>query len=175
MVSLLRQRSLRRNILKTKPMKWICTGLLLLTVIWSACHNGTGTITKKCGPCPMYAEVLPLVGIKMLSKATGADLLLGPNSPYKSSDLKVSSSISGPGYHFIVDTSDVSNRVIWIPSPESQTFTLQLANLSTNNIKIIALRDSPVCCPRLRIKSIVLDDSLVCSPCSLRQVVTIMK
>lgn len=123
----------------------------------------------------MYAEVLPLVGIKMLSKATGADLLLGPNSPYKSSDLKVSSSISGPGYHFIVDTSDVSNRVIWIPSPESQTFTLQLANLSSNNIKIIALRDSPVCCPRLRIKRIVLDDSLVCSPCSLRQVVTIMK
>lgn len=123
----------------------------------------------------MYAEVLPLVGIKMLSKTTGADLLLTPNALYKPSDLKVSSSISGPGYHFIVDTSDLSNRLIWIPSPESQTFTLQLANLSTDNIKVIALRDSPVCCPRLRIKSIVLDDSLICNPCSFRQVVTIRK
>jgi hypothetical protein len=123
----------------------------------------------------MYAEILPLVGVKMLSKTTGADLLLAPNSPYKPSDLKVSSSITGPGYHFEADTSDASNRVIWIPSPESQTFTLQLANLSPDNIKFTVVRDSPVCCPRLRIKSIVLDDSLICSPCSFNQVLTIRK
>ena len=156
-------------------MKKICAGLVLLVVVWSACHNGTGTITKKCGPCPLYAEILPVVGVKMLNKATGADLLMAPTSPYKPSDLKVSSSISGPGYHFIVDTSNTNNRGIWIPSPESQTFTLQLANLSPDNIKVVALRDSPVCCPRLRIKSIALDDSLICSPCSLGQVVTIRK
>ena len=156
-------------------MKKIYIGLLLLTEMWSACHNGTGTITKKCGPCPLYAEVLPVVGVKVVSKTTGADLILASNSPYKPSDLKVSSSVSGPGYHFIVDTSNTNNRGIWIPSPESQTFTLQLANLSPNNIKVVALRDSPVCCPRLRIKSIVLDDSLICSPCSLGQVVTIRK
>ena len=156
-------------------MKKIYIGLMLLAVTWSACHNGTGTITKKCGPCPLYAEVLPVVGVKMVSKTTGADLILASNSPYKPSDLKVSSPVSGPDYHFIVDTSNTNNRGIWIPSPESQTFTLQLANLSPNNIKVVALRDSPVCCPRLRIKSIVLDDSLICSPCSLGQVVTIRK
>ncbi len=156
-------------------MKKIYIGLLLLAVTWSACHNGTGTITRKCGPCPLYAEILPVVGVKMLSKTTGADLILAPNSPYKPSDLKVSSSITGPGYHFIVDTSDASNRVIWIPSPQSETFTLQLANLSADNIKFTVARDSPVCCPRTRIKSIVLDDSLICSPCSFKQVVTIRK
>src|SRR5690349_2396919 len=141
-------------------MKQMYIGLFLLAVILSACHNGTGTITKKCGPCPLTAEILPVVEVKMLSKTTGADLLLATNSPYKPSDLKVSSALSGPGYHFIVDTSDTSNRVIWIPDPQSDTFTLQLANLSADNIKVVALRDSPVCCPRLRIKSIVLDDSL---------------
>jgi hypothetical protein len=156
-------------------MKKIYLGFLVLTAIWSACRNSTGTITKKCGPCPMYAEVLPVVGVRMVSKTTGADLILASNSPYKPSDLKVSSSISGPGYHFIVDTSNTSTRGIWIPSPESQTFTLQLANLGPDNIKVVALRDSPVCCPRLRIKSIVLDDSLLCSPCSLGQVITIRK
>lgn len=156
-------------------MKRVCIGLYLLTAILSACHNNTGTMTKKCGPCLMYLEVLPVVGIKMLNKTTGVDLLLAPNSPYRPSDLKVGSSVSGPGYHFIVDTSDASNRVIWIPSPQSDTFTLQLANLSTDNIKVVALRDSPLCCPRLRIKSIVLDDSLICNPCTLRQVVTIRK
>lgn len=156
-------------------MKRIYTGLFLLTMILSACHDVTGSMTNKCGACPMYADVLPLVGVKMLNKTTGADLLLAPNSPYKPFDLKVSSSITGPGYHFIVDTSDASNRVIWIPSPGSDTFTLQLANLGADNIKVVALRDSPLCCPRLHLKSIVLDDSLICSPCSLRQVVTIRK
>lgn len=156
-------------------MKRVYIGALLLTVILSGCHNGTGTITKKCGPCPLYAEILPVIGLRMLSKTNGTDLLLAPNSPYKPSDLKVSSSVSGPDYRFIVDTSDASNRVIWIPSPQSDTFTLQLANLGTDDIKIVAVRDSPVCCPHLRIKSIVLDDSLICSPCSVRQVVTIKK
>lgn len=156
-------------------MKKIYIWLMLFAVTWSACHNGTGTITKKCGPCPLYLEVLPSVGIKMVNKTTGADLILGSNSPYKPSDLRVSSSISGAGYHFIVDTSNTNTRGIWVPSPESQTLTLQLANLSPDNIKVVALRDSPLCCPRLRIKSIVLDDSLICSPCSLGQVVTIRK
>lgn len=169
------KKPLLRNVLKTKCMKRVYIGLFLLAMTLSACHNSTGTITQKCGPCPMYLEVLPVVGVKMLSKTTGADLILASNSPYKPSDLNVSSSISGPGYHFIADTSDASNRAIWIPSPQSDTFTLQLANLSADKIKVVALRDSPVCCPRLRIKSIVLDDSLICSPCNVRQVVTIKK
>jgi len=156
-------------------MKRVYIGLFLLAVVWSACHNGTGTITKKCGPCPLYAEVLPTVDVKIVSKATGADLFLAPNSPYKPSDLKVGSSVYGPNFHFAVDTSDANNRFVWLPSAESQTFTVQLANFSSDNIKVVALRDSPVCCPRLAIKSIVLDDSLICSPCSLRQVVTIKK
>lgn len=156
-------------------MKRVYIGLFLLAMILSACHNGTGTITKKCGPCPLYAEVLPTVDVKIVSKTTGADLFLTPNSAYKPSDLKVSSSVYGPNFHFAVDTSDTNNRFVWLPSAESQTFTVQLANLTSDNIKVVALRDSPVCCPRLAIKSIVLDDSLICSPCSLRQVVTIRK
>ena len=152
-------------------------GLLLLAIVWASCHNGTGIITNKCGPCPLYAmaEILPTVQVKIVSKTTGADLFLTHNSPYKPSDLKVTSSIYGPHYNFVVDTSDTNNRFVWLASAESQTFTLQLANLSPDNIKVIAARDSPVCCPRLRIKSITLDDSLICAPCSLRQQVVIRK
>ncbi|MBS1519438.1 MAG: hypothetical protein JST50_00460 [Bacteroidetes bacterium] len=156
-------------------MKKLYIALVLLAVVWASCHNGSGSMTNKCGPCPMYTEVLPTVQVKIVSKTTGNDLFLSHTSPYKPSDLKVSSSVYGPDYRFVVDTSDTNNRFIWLASAESQTFTLQLANSSADNIKVVAVRDSPVCCPRLRIKSIALNDSLVCSPCGIKQQVVIKK
>ena len=113
--------------------------------------------------------------IKIVSKTTGADLFLSPNSPYKPSDLKVSSSLSGPGAIFRVDTADVSNRFIWLSDFESQTYTLKLANLSADNIKVVEGPSSQKCCAVSEVKSIMLNDSLVCAPCSPQQLVIIKK
>ena len=159
-------------------MKKLYIGLLLLAMIWSSCHNGSGNMTNKCGPCPLTANIaaiLMVAKVKIVSKTTGNDLFLSPNSPYKPSDLNVSSSISGPNYHFMVDSMDTSNRSVWLPDGESVTYTIQLANLSADHLKIIAGLGPQKCCATTIVKSIMLNDSLVCAPCSPQQAVTIKK
>ncbi len=155
-------------------MKKNYIGLLLLAVVWSSCHNGSGNITDKCGACPLYA-ILMVAKVKIVDKTTGADLFLSPGSPYKQSDLKVSSSVSGPDYHFNVDSSDTNNRVIWLSDYESETYIIQLANLTADHIKIVAGLNSQKCCATTEVKSIMLNDSLVCAPCSPQQSVVIRK
>ncbi|HEY9000383.1 MAG TPA: hypothetical protein VIM89_03440 [Mucilaginibacter sp.] len=99
-------------------MKKLYIGVVLLAAVWASCHNGSGgNMTNKCGPCPLTAtaEILMVAKVRMLSKTTGADLIFAANSPYKPSDLKVSSSLSDTGYHFIVDTSSYSSYPsVWL-------------------------------------------------------------
>jgi len=143
-------------------------------VLWASCSNDPIN-TNKCGPCPLYAEVAPYLAIRIVDKSTGADLFLSPNSPYKLSDLTINSSINGTQILPVVDSTQKDNRFIRVLSPESQTFTFKLAALAPDSITITTIRDSPACCPRLRIKSITLDNALVCSPCSFSQLITIKK
>lgn len=159
-------------------MKKFYIGLLLLVVIGVSCHNGTGNITNKCGPCPLASELALLMAMKLriVDKTTGADLFLSSNSPYKLSDLKVTKLVSDPGYTLMVDSSDTNNRFVWLPDGLSQTYTLQLANLSADHIKVVAGLSSQKCCAFTEVKSIMLNDSLICAPCTNpQQVVTIKK
>jgi len=155
-------------------MKKIYIGLLLLAVLGAGCHNGSGNITDKCGACPLAALLL-VAKVRIVDKTTGADLFLSPGSPYRQSDLNVSSSVSGPNYQFNVDSTDKNNRSIWLTDYQSQTYTLQLANLSADHIKIVAGLNSQKCCASTEVKSIMLNDSLICAPCSPMQAVTIKK
>jgi len=156
-------------------MKKIYIGLLVLvTLISASCHNGSGNITDKCGACPL-AAMLMVAKVRIVDKTTGADLFLSPGSRYKQSDLNVSSSVTGPDYHFNVDSSDTNNRVIWLADYQSQTYTLQLANLSADNIKMVVGLNSQKCCATPEVKSIMLNDSLVCAPCNPQQLVVIKK
>ena len=157
-------------------MKKLYIVLLLLAVVFASCHNGSGGgMTDKCtGACPLYA-VLLVAKVRIVDKTTGADLFLLPTSPYKQSDLNVSGSVSGPNYQFNVDSTDKNNRSVWLTDYESQTYTLQLANLSADHIKIVAGLNSQKCCASTEVKSIMLNDSLICAPCSPMQAVTIKK
>ena len=154
------------------------SGLLILAfagILLVSCRNShSGGITDKCGPCPLYAEILPTIGIKIVDKTTGADLFLSPTSPYKLNDLKVTSSLNDSVW-FRVDSLGAGNRFVRIASPETQTFTIKLAALSADSIKVVLARDSPVCCPRTRIKSITLDNVQLCGSCNMGQVITIKK
>lgn len=149
--------------------------LLFVCIVVVSCHNShSGGVTDKCGPCPLYAEILPTIGVKIVDKVSGADLFLSPTSPYKLSDLKVTNAVND-SVRVGLDSLGPGNRFIRIPSPQSQTFKLKLASLPTDSIKVVIARDSPVCCPRIRIKSITLDNVQQCSPCSLAQLITIKK
>lgn len=147
---------------------WCCT-------LWVSCFNDPVSNGNKCGACPLYLEVAPYIAIRIVDKSTGADLFLSPNSPYKLSDLTISSSINGTSVLPVVDSTQKGNRLIRVLSPESQTFTFKLATLTPDSITVTTARDSPVCCPRLRIKRITLDNALVCSPCAFSQLITIKK
>ena len=131
-------------------------------------------MTDKCGACPLDA-ILMAAKVKIVDKTTGADLFLSPGSPYKPSDLKVNSSLTGPNYSFNIDSTETNNRVIWLSDYGSVTYTVQLANLSADHIKIVAGLNSKKCCPTNEVKSIMVNDSLICAPCSPQQSVTIRK
>jgi len=148
--------------------------LLLACMGWISCKNGA-PVMNQCGPCPEIAELIPVIEVKIVDKSTGNDLFLSPGSPYKFSDLKVTSSITGTNVNVQADTSQANNRFIRILSSGSQSFILQLASLKPDTIDLIAKRDSPKCCPRFAIKQITLNNGLVCSPCTISQLVTIKK
>lgn len=145
--------------------------LLIICVVWISCKN---TPTEKCGPCPLIAQLAPFINVKIVDKVTGADLFLSPASPYKFSDLKVTSSLIGDVF-INVDSTQQNNRFIRILSATSQTFKLKLSTLPVDSIIITTRNDSPRCCPILTIRRIVLNTTPVCDPCSFKQLITIKK
>lgn len=152
-------------------MRKIYIGLLLMVLAGASCRNDS----KECRvPCPL-AMIYMVMKVKIVSKTTGADLLLSPNSPYKPSDLNVTSSINGPNFHFNADSADKANRSVLLPDWSSQSYILQLANLSADNIKVIVGTHGAKCCAVPEVRSIMLNDSLVCAPCNSQQEVVIKK
>ena len=102
--------------------------------------------------------------VRIVDKTTGADLFLSPNSPYKPSDLNVTSSQSDPVFNFHVDTV---NHVVRLYDGQSVTYSLQLGNLSVDHIKVVtALVYYNKCCANTEVKSIMLNDSLICTSCN---------
>jgi len=148
--------------------------LMLCGLVLVSCQSAHRD-TNKCGPCPLIAEVAPYLEVRIVDKTSGADLFLSPGSPYQFSDLVVSSPLSGTSLAIGVDNTQKDNRFVRVICTESQTFTFKLAALAPDSVNVVIARDSPVCCPRTRVKRITLDNTLVCSPCSLAQLITIRK
>lgn len=147
--------------------------LLIFGCVWIAsCKNSS---SSKCGPCPEYAQVAPVVRVKIVDKTTGGDLFLSPNSPYKYSDLKITTSLPGQDVYASVDSTEKDNRSVRIIATATQTFTLQLASLPPDKITYMAKLDSPACCPQLKVNKILLNDSVICAPCTYDETVTIKK
>jgi len=148
--------------------------LLLVSTALLSCNNTT-EIKKPCGPCPLLAIYGPFIKVKIVDKVTNADLFLSPSSPYKFSDLKVTSSINATNVDVRADTSQTNNRFIMLLSTASQTFVLKLAALPADTMNVVAKMDSPRCCPIVRVSTIMLNHNLVCHPCDLSQPVVIKK
>jgi hypothetical protein len=135
----------------------------------------TSPRSSKCGPCPEYALVFPAVDVRIVDKTTGADLLLSPGSPYKLSDLKLSSSYTESPVNFTVDSSQNDSRFLRLYAFPSQTFTLKLAGFTADNLQVVLKTDSPKCCPFIKLGKVLLNDSTVCNPCNFGQMVIIKK
>lgn len=135
----------------------------------------TSPPSSKCGPCPAYAMVRPSVSVRIVDRTTGADLFLSPGSPYKLSDLKITSDYTGSPVNFIVDSTQKDDRFLRLYSYPSQTFTLKLASLIADNLRVVLKTDSPKCCPFIKLGSVLLNDSTVCNPCNFGQMVVIKK
>ena len=153
--------------------------LLFACMVVASCRNShSGGMTDKCGACPLYptptALILPTVRVKIVDKVSGADLLLSPTSPYKISDLKVNDA-ANDSVRFFVDSVDEGKPFVVIPIPQTNTMAIKLASLTPDTIRVVFARDSPVCCPQTRIKSITLDNVQQCSPCTFAQLITIKK
>jgi hypothetical protein len=116
-----------------------------------------------------------IMKLRIVDKTTGADLFLSPTSPYKPTDLKVTSSID-TGFHVRIDSLAVSGGFVVLPDPQSLTYTVQLANLSADHIKVVTgLQYYNKCCANDVVNSITVNDNVVCAPCSLQQDVVIKK
>ncbi len=147
--------------------------LIIYSIAISSCK--TSPPSSKCGPCPEYAMVFPAVDVRIVDKGTGADLFLSPGSPYKISDLKISSTYTENPVNFTVDSSQNNNRFLRLYAFPSQTFTLKLASLTADNLQVVLKTDSPKCCPFIKLDRVLLNDSTICNSCNFGQMVVIKK
>ena len=150
--------------------KWLIL-FIIACAGWSACKNKDPKLPCICPDL----LVAPFINVKIVDKTTGDDLFLSPGSPYKFSDLKVTTSLPGGSVEMFVDSMQTNNRFVRILSSESQTFILKLAALKADTMAVVTRLDSPKCCPIFVIKQVTLNNKLVCNPCSISQLVTIKK
>lgn len=167
--------TLIRNGYKRLRMKTKGVVLAMIFCSFALVSCKTSPPSSKCGPCPEYAMVFPAVDVRIVDKTTGADLFLSPGSPYKLSDLKITSTYTESQVNFTVDSSQNNNRFLRLYAYPSQTFTIKLASLTADNLQVVLKTDSPQCCPFIKLGRVLLNDSVICNPCNFGQMVVIKK
>ncbi|MFI5136874.1 MAG: hypothetical protein ACHQIM_03545 [Sphingobacteriales bacterium] len=145
--------------------------LILACSGWSACikHNDT-----PCLAVPMALQILS-ANVRIVDKTTGADLFLSPASPYKPSDLTVTSSVTGSNVRLWVDSAQKDKRFVVIESNETQNFILKLAALPADTIHIDVSVTQGKCYSTSTVSAITLNGKAVCAPCNFSNIVTIRK
>jgi len=145
--------------------------LLLACSGWSACKKNNDT---QCPVLPLPLQILS-ANVRIVSKTTGADLFLSPTSPYKPSDLTVTSSVTGSNVNLWVDSAQKDKRFVVIEGNETQTFILKLAALPADTINMNVSVTRGKCYSTSVVSAITLNRQAVCAPCSFNNIVTISK
>jgi hypothetical protein len=144
--------------------------LILACSGWSACQKQS----QECLALPVALEILS-ANVRIVDKTTGADLFLSPTSPYKPSDLKVTSSVSGSNVQLWVDSTQKDKRFVRIIGFETQTFILKLASLPADTVQMDVSVTQGRCFSTSSVSAIFLNGKGVCAPCSFTDIVTISK
>ena len=144
--------------------------LILACSAGSACKN----YSEQCLAVPMAYQILS-ANVRIVDKTTGADLFLSPASPYKLSDLTVTSSVTGNNVTLLVDSSQKDKRFVRIIGNETQNFILKLAALPADTVRMNVSVTQGRCYSTSSVSSITLNGKAVCAPCSFSDLVTISK
>jgi hypothetical protein len=145
--------------------------LILACSVCSACQKQS---EGNCLAEPVALQILS-ANVRIVDKTTGADLFLSPASPYKLSDLKVTSSLTGSNVTLIVDSVQKDKRFVRIIGYEAQTFILKLAALSADTVRMDVSVTRGECYSTSSVSAIALNGKTVCAPCGVNDIVTIDK
>jgi len=144
--------------------------LILACSAGSACKN----YSEQCLAVPMAYQILS-ANVRIVDKTTGADLFLSPASPYKLSDLTVTSSVTGSNVTLLVDSSQTDKRFVRIRGDETQTYILKLAALPADTVRMDISLTQGKCNVVGEVSAITLNGKAACAPCSPNDIVTISK
>jgi hypothetical protein len=145
--------------------------LILACSVWNACKKHTD---GECLALPMALQILS-ANVRIVDKTTGADLFLSPTSPYKLSDLTVTSSVTGSNVTLLVDSAQKDKRYVMIIGNETQTYILKLATLPADTVHMDVSVTQGKCYSTSSVSAITLNGKAVCAPCSFSNIVTISK
>jgi hypothetical protein len=145
--------------------------LMLACGGWTACKKNNDT---QCLVVPMALQLLS-ANVRIVDKTTGADLFLSPTSPYKPSDLVVSSSVTGNNVNLWVDSAQKDKRFVVITGYQTQTFILKLAALPADTVQMDVSVNQGRCYSTQSVSAITLNGKTVCTPCTFSNIVTISK
>ncbi|HZY38980.1 MAG TPA: hypothetical protein VFE53_20105 [Mucilaginibacter sp.] len=143
---------------------------ILACSVCSACQKQS----QQCLALPLALQILS-VNVRIVDKTTGADLFLSPTSPYKLSDLKVTSSVTGSNVQFWADSTQKDKRFVLIVGFETQTYILKLAALPADTVLMDVSVTPGRCFSTYSVGAIKLNNKAVCAPCSGSDIVTISK
>jgi hypothetical protein len=144
--------------------------LILACSAGSACQKQS----QQCLALPLALQILT-ANVRIVDKTTGADLFLSPASPYKLSDLTVTSSVTGSNVTLWVDSAQKDKRFVMIEGNETQNFILKLAALPADTVRMVVSVTQGRCYSTSAVSAITLNGKGVCAPCSFSDLVTISK
>jgi hypothetical protein len=148
--------------------------LFILILACSVCGACQKQSERNCLALPLAIQILS-ANVRIVDKTTGADLFLSPTSPYKLSDLSVTSSVTGSNVQLWVDSTQKDKRFVRIIGFETQTYILKLAALPADTVLMNVSVTQGQCFSTSAVSAITLNGKAVCAPCSFSDIVTISK
>lgn len=140
-----------------------------LTVLTSAC-------SLKDDLCAAYLCEAPMMHLKLRFKDfNNKDLLFSTNPPYNLSDLKIKSSLFNEDLKFGIDSTDKSNKSIVLSAAYSQSLTIKLGDKPEDVIQIETLLKEARCCETIKVLSVKLNQTVICTNCTSIEPITLIK
>ncbi len=126
--------------------------------------------------CTAYQCSAPVKKLKLKFRdSNNFDLLFSTNATYSLNDLKIQSSLFNADLSFGIDSTDKSNRYVLIPFFHSQNLRIKLANKQEDNIEIETALQEVRCCEIIKITSLKINGTTICTNCSTIEPIVLIK
>jgi hypothetical protein len=148
--------------------------LIVLTLVATGC--GTKSSATKCGPCPLFALVLPNINFRVVDKTTGQDLFFGASAPYKFNQLAVHHIINGKAdtAYLRVDTLNQNFNLLVNPVHVVDTITMNIGNKPQDRL-LFNIAVTGGCCSYRYLASVTFNGQVVYNKSDGNKVVVLAK